>query len=110
MTVDMRVKVRFCQMLALRGRCTTCRNDFSVVRWFSDLEAPIGPCPRCAGTLSPLPFAAFSVASLEPLLTVLEQPLDQWGVPAFAVIELTRDEQCTTFVVGGASKFSGAGA
>ena len=110
MTADMRVKIRFCQLLALRGRCDKCRNDFSIVRWIADLQAPVGPCPRCDGTLLPRPFAAFSVTSLEPLLAVLEQPLDQWGVPRFAVIELTCDERCTTFVVGGASTFSAAGA
>jgi hypothetical protein len=110
MEVDSRVKIRFCQQLAVRGRCDKCRNDFSIVRWFADLQAPLGPCPSCNGTLLPLPFAAFSATSLEPLRAVLEQPLGQWGVPQFAVVELTRGEQCTTFVVGGSTNFSAAGA
>lgn len=101
LVVDVRVKIRLCQQVALRGRCGSCRSDFAVVRWFADLQAPVGGCPNCGGPLLPVPFAVFSATSLEPLLTVLDQPLGQWGVARFAVIELTRGDRCTTFVVGG---------
>lgn len=110
MAIDTRVQIRFCQQLALRGRCDKCRKDFSIVRWFADLRAAVGSCPSCDGALLPIPFAAFSVTSLEPLLTVLEQPLSHWGVPRFALIELAHDERCEAFVVGGAACFSNAGA
>jgi hypothetical protein len=99
--VDARVKIRFCQQVAMRGRCVNCRTDVSVVRWFTDLQAPVGTCPSCGSLLSAVPFAVFSTTSLEPLLMVLDEPLAQWGLERFAVIELTRDDRCTTFVVGG---------
>ena len=102
MRVDTSVKIRFCQQVALRGRCSSCRTDVGVVRWFADLRASVGSCPTCGGPLLPIPFAVFSATSLEPLLTVLDQPLGHWGVARFAAIELAQDARCTTFVIVGA--------
>ncbi len=99
--IDTRVEIRFCQQIALRGRCRNCRADVAVVRWFADLQAPVGTCPSCDGPLLAIPFAIFSATSLEPLLTVLDQPLSQWGVEQFSVIELSRQDCRTTFVLGG---------
>jgi hypothetical protein len=99
--VDARVVVRFCQQVALLGRCGKCHIDVAVVRWISDLQAPVGACPACGGSLAAFPFDVRSEASLEPLLTVLDEPLAQWGVEQFAVIEIARGERRVTFVVGG---------
>lgn len=99
--VDARAEIRFCQQIALRGRCCNCRRDVAVVRWFADLQAPVGTCPGCDSPLLPIPFANFSATSLEPLFMVLDQPVGQWGVERFAVIELSRDDRRTAFVMGG---------
>jgi hypothetical protein len=98
---DGRVTIRFCQHVAMRGRCGRCRAEVAVVRWLADLQTPIGACATCAGPLWPNPFATFSATSLEPLLAVMDQPLAQWGVERFAAIELVRDDRSITFVVGG---------
>jgi hypothetical protein len=99
--VDPRVKIRFCQQVALRGRCTNCRADVTVVRWIADLQATVGTCPSCEGSLTSIPFSVFGATSVEPLLTVLDQPLADWGVERFAAIEISRDKRCTTFLVDG---------
>jgi hypothetical protein len=99
--VDVQAKIRFCQQIALRGRCRGCRCDFAVVRWFCDLRSPVGVCPSCGGVLLAIPFAVFREASLESLLPVLDPPLEAWGVEPLAVMELSRHDRRTTFVVGG---------
>jgi hypothetical protein len=99
--VDTQLAIKFCQQIALRGRCRQCRRDFPVVRWFADLQSPVGICPECGVPLLAVPFAIFSETSLEPLIAVLDQPLFQWGVEPFAVIEISRHNDRATFVVGG---------
>ena len=99
--VDAHAQVLFCQQVALRSCCRHCRRDFPIVRWFADLAQPVGVCPSCAGPLLAAPFAIRRSVSPEPLRNVLDHSLAEWGVEPFAVIELSRHEQCTTFVVGG---------
>jgi hypothetical protein len=101
LAADPRVKIRFCQQLALRGRCSNCRADAGVVRWIADLQSAVGACPSCGGPLHSIPFSVFSTTSVEPLHGVLDLPLAEWGVERFAVLEMNRDDRRATFVVGG---------
>jgi hypothetical protein len=98
--LDARARIRFCQQIALRGRCVHCHAAASVLRWITDPHAPVATCDACAGAVYPVPFTIFSETSLEPLLNVLDQPLNQWGVERFAVFEISRGGRCVTFVVG----------
>jgi hypothetical protein len=98
--MDARAKIRFCQQVAVRGRCAQCKNDFALVRWIVDSQAGLGPCPACGSPLLPIPFSVFSELSTEPLFTVMEVPLAMWGVEPAAVIEISRDERRVSFVVG----------
>jgi hypothetical protein len=97
-----RAKIRFCQQVALRGRCSNCRSDISVVRWLADVQACMGACPCCGSPITPVPFSVFGATSIEPLLSVLDQPLADWGVERFSLIEISENGRSTTFVVGGA--------
>jgi hypothetical protein len=98
--VDARAKIRVCQQVVLRGRCAKCRADFPVVRWIADSRAPLGVCASCVSPLWPIPFSIFSETSVEPLLGVLDQPLNEWGVERAAVIEISRNDRRVSFVVG----------
>lgn len=95
-----RTAIRFCQQVALRGRCRNCCRDLPVVRWISDLQSPVGTCPECDGPVLAIPFAVFRATPLESLWTVLDSPLSDWGVEPLAVIGLSRHDRRTTFVVG----------
>jgi hypothetical protein len=98
--VDARAKIRFCQQVALRGRCAKCRTDVAMVRWITDSQASLGPCRGCNSPLLPIPFSVFSELSTEPLFAVMEQPLVAWGVERGAVIEISSDDRRVSFVVG----------
>lgn len=98
--VDARAKIRFCQQVALRGRCAKCRTDVALIRWIADSQAALGPCPACGAPLLTMPFSIFSELSTEPLLAVMESQLGEWGVERAAVMEISRDDRRVSFVVG----------
>jgi hypothetical protein len=100
--LDVRAQIRFCQQVALGGRCRGCQRSHSLVRWISDPNAVLASCQFCGGPVYTVGFWTFTQTSVEPLLTVLDSPLGDWGVEPGAVIELSRDDRCQAFVIGAA--------
>ncbi len=78
-----------------------CMKDVAVVQWICDPMSPMGECQSCGGPVHANPFATFSSVSLEPLMSVLDRPLAEWGVERYAVIELAQEGRRTAFVIGG---------
>jgi hypothetical protein len=97
--VDLHARIRFCQRVALRGRCRDCQRNVGIVRWFAD-QGAVGQCADCGGPVYGIAFWTFEELSVEPLLAVLDRPLSEWGVEAGAVIEIARHDRRQAFIVG----------
>ena len=94
-------QLRFCQNVALRGRCEVCGYETFGVRWISDLDAPMSVCRECGDRVRAIPFWTYSQINADRLRPVLDLPLAEWGVAEHAVLEITRDDRTRTYVVGG---------
>lgn len=97
--LDGKTHLNFCQRVALRGRCTHCHQDSDQPRWMFDLETDMHACDQCGHGVRASSFWAFDHLPARHLLPVMERPLSDWGVEPRAVINVTRGERETTFVV-----------
>jgi hypothetical protein len=70
------------------------------VRWISDLEQDLLPCPACQAPLRANPFRTSSCLPLPLLGSVRELPLAAWGVPPQAVIEVQHGRRAQAYVIG----------
>lgn len=92
--------VRFCQRVAVVGRCAGCGREVHGVWWLNDLRAAVGACTVCGGAVNPLPFYTHHALPVRHLGSVFSVPLARWGVEPRSVIEFTNGERASAFVVG----------
>jgi len=93
------VQLRFCQQVVKKLGCDRCGRNRDTVLWVNQVNHPAGSC-GCGGELHPISFWTYRQIAADELRAVFDRPLADWGVPSYAVIEITQGTNQHSFVVG----------
>ena len=97
-------RLRFCHPVAVAGRCDACGTPQCAMRWVPHADATIDRCQHCQQPVRPVPFEMHRELDRDQLLPICDLPLDTWGVPPLAVIELLGRGSIGTYVLGGGNR------